>query len=131
MWEKLVALAAKRFVVIVDESKMADKLVCSAPPVEVIPFGWRMAQKHLGALGGKPVCVPVYRAAVQDGLRELSAGLPLRRHRQPSGPALQSRAVAGRGRHLGFIGITSVVMVGHSDGTVERISGKADDALAR
>jgi ribose 5-phosphate isomerase A len=39
--EKLVALAAKRFVVIADESKRVRRLGTRAPlPVEVVPFGW-------------------------------------------------------------------------------------------
>ena len=40
--EKSVALAAARFIVIVDEKKLVDKLGAFATPVEVVPFavGW-------------------------------------------------------------------------------------------
>src|SRR5881396_2495227 len=50
--EKIVAAASKRFVVIVDDSKVVPRLGAKAPiPVEVHPFGWRYAAERLGALG--------------------------------------------------------------------------------
>ena len=50
--EKIVAAAASQFVVIVDESKLVPHLGVKHPvPVEVHPFGWRVAAKSLEALG--------------------------------------------------------------------------------
>src|SRR5256885_15934755 len=50
--EKIVAAASKRFVVIVDESKLVSRLGSKAPvPVEVNPFGWRFASVALETLG--------------------------------------------------------------------------------
>jgi len=50
--EKLVASAAERFVVIVDESKMVERL--SRPvPTEVLPFAWRLAAEGMKALKGE------------------------------------------------------------------------------
>ena len=51
--EKLVAAAAKRFVVVVDESKMVKRLGEGevAVPVEVLPFLWRSTAERLTALG--------------------------------------------------------------------------------
>lgn len=50
--EKIVAAAAKTFIVVVDDSKLVPKLGTKAPvPVEVHPFGWKAAQVHLEALG--------------------------------------------------------------------------------
>jgi ribose 5-phosphate isomerase A len=54
LWEKLVALAAREFVVIVDETKLVDKLGKFPLPVEVVPFGWKRVQKTLTDMGGKP-----------------------------------------------------------------------------
>ncbi|HYS99174.1 MAG TPA: ribose-5-phosphate isomerase RpiA [Thermoplasmata archaeon] len=52
--EKIVAAASKKFVVIVDESKLVPRLGTKAPvPVEVHPFGWKVAAAALGKLGGK------------------------------------------------------------------------------
>ena len=49
--EKLVAAAAKRFIVIVDESKMVKQLGVGVTPVEVLPFLWRTTAERLNALG--------------------------------------------------------------------------------
>jgi len=49
--EKLVAAAAKRFVVVVDESKVVERLGVGVLPVEVLPFLWRTTAGRLAALG--------------------------------------------------------------------------------
>ena len=46
--EKIVAAATTRLIIIVDSSKLVHKLGTRCPlPVEVIPFGWPLAQRHL------------------------------------------------------------------------------------
>ena len=55
LWEKIVAVASKRVVILVDDSKLVDRLGSKAPlPVEVIPFGWRTHLPFVESLGGKP-----------------------------------------------------------------------------
>ena len=49
--EKLVAAASKRFIVVVDESKVVKKLGVGMLPVEVLPFLWRTTAERLAALG--------------------------------------------------------------------------------
>jgi ribose 5-phosphate isomerase A len=49
--EKIVAAASKRFVVVVDESKMVPHLGVGVVPVEVLPFLWRTTAERLTALG--------------------------------------------------------------------------------
>jgi ribose 5-phosphate isomerase A len=49
--EKLVAAATRRFVVVVDESKLVKQLGAGALPVEVLPFLWRTTAERLTALG--------------------------------------------------------------------------------
>lgn len=53
--EKLVARAAVRFVLVIDDSKLYDHLADSQPqipvPVEVLPFGWKLTQQRLQGLG--------------------------------------------------------------------------------
>lgn len=50
--EKIVAGAAKRFVVLVDETKLVPVLGGPFPlPVEVVQFGWRVTAKHLEEFG--------------------------------------------------------------------------------
>lgn len=49
--EKLVAAAAKRFVVVVDDSKLVKELGQGSLPVEVLPFLWRSTAERLTTLG--------------------------------------------------------------------------------
>ena len=54
----MVELAARRFLVIVDESKVSKRLGLVSPlPVEIARFGWRYQARWLETLG----CVPVLR----------------------------------------------------------------------
>ena len=56
LWEKIVASAAQRFIVIVDQTKLVDKLGTRTPvPVEVVIFGWQSADRKLRDLGANPV----------------------------------------------------------------------------
>src|ERR1700691_983009 len=52
--EKIVASASKRLVIMVDESKLVERLGSHFPlSVELIPFGWHVAARKLEALGAK------------------------------------------------------------------------------
>ena len=55
LWEKIVASAAERFVIVCDESKIVKRLGDKAPvPVEVVPFAYQVHIPFLEDLGGKP-----------------------------------------------------------------------------
>jgi ribose 5-phosphate isomerase A len=50
--EKIVARAARQFIVIVDQTKHCKRLGLPFPlPVEILPFGWSTTQRHLEQLG--------------------------------------------------------------------------------
>jgi len=54
LWEKIVATASDRLIIVVDESKLVDRLGTKAPlPVEVVPFGWTTHLAYLDLLGAK------------------------------------------------------------------------------
>ncbi len=53
--EKIVAAASKKFVCIVDESKVVDLLGAFPLPVEVIPMARSLVARELVKLGGQPV----------------------------------------------------------------------------
>ena len=54
LWEKIVACASDRMVVVADESKLVGCLGEKAPlPVEVIPFGWSLQERYLEELGAE------------------------------------------------------------------------------
>lgn len=52
--EKIVAFASRRFIVVVDQSKLADTLGNFPLPVEIVPFAPALALKQLRALGCEP-----------------------------------------------------------------------------
>ena len=53
--EKIVASASARLVIIVDETKLVDRLGVHFPvPVEVVPFGWHATARRIADLGGHP-----------------------------------------------------------------------------
>lgn len=52
--EKIIARAAKTFIVVADSSKRVEKLGAFRLPVEVIPFGYEMTEKHIRAIGLVP-----------------------------------------------------------------------------
>lgn len=53
--EKIVAAAARRFICIVDDSKLVEVLGRFPLPVEVIPMARTLVSRQLSALGGRPV----------------------------------------------------------------------------
>jgi ribose 5-phosphate isomerase A len=53
--EKIVASAAKEFIVVVGEGKVVPTLGKFPLPVEVIQFAAPLVEKHLTAIGGNPV----------------------------------------------------------------------------
>jgi ribose 5-phosphate isomerase A len=54
--EKIVASASAKMIVVVDESKLVNKLGSKAPvPVEIVQFGWQRTSERLKRLGAEPV----------------------------------------------------------------------------
>ncbi|HEV8678325.1 MAG TPA: ribose-5-phosphate isomerase RpiA [Stellaceae bacterium] len=67
--EKIVAAASERFIVVVDDEKLVDRLgERMALPVEVVQFGWQATAAALERLGAKPELRQTDgRAFVTDG----------------------------------------------------------------
>lgn len=70
--EKLLARASDAFLVLVDGSKLVDRIGEKYPiPVEVMPFAWRLVQHSLQQCGGRGELRP---NAAKDGLAITSYG---------------------------------------------------------
>ncbi len=54
LWEKIVASASRREIIVADSSKQVEQLGAFPLPVEVIPFGWPVVASKIDALGGHP-----------------------------------------------------------------------------
>lgn len=67
--EKMIEFASKKFVVIVDESKLVDYIGASglAFPVEVVPFCWKFTAQRLEMLFEEADCVAKIRTCVETG----------------------------------------------------------------
>lgn len=117
--EKMVAAASRRFVVMVDEAKLVQRLGTRAPlPVEVVPFAWTVHLGALQALGGAPA------------LRKAPDGEPFRTDNGnvildvtfPDGiadPREMERRIRGRAGVVEtglFLGMASSVVVAAPDG---------------
>jgi len=54
--EKIVASSSRRMIIVVDESKIVDRLGSHGEvPVEIVSFGWRSTARRLEKLGWRPV----------------------------------------------------------------------------
>ncbi|MGQ2964364.1 ribose-5-phosphate isomerase RpiA [Methylophilus sp.] len=70
--EKLLAKAAKEFIVVADKSKLVSRIGENYPiPVEVMPFAWQAAKRSIEALGASGDLRP---NAAKDGLCITSHG---------------------------------------------------------
>ncbi len=53
--EKIIATASKKFIVVVDEGKMVEKIGGFPVPVEFLKFGKRLVANQLHRIGGDPI----------------------------------------------------------------------------
>ena len=126
--EKLVAKAARRFIVIIDDSKLVKQLGVGELPVEVLPFLWRSTAERLTALGASltvrggeetPYITDngnlILNLVMEGGITD-AVGL---------GKAL--KGTTGVVEHGLFVGLTDTLIVGGPEGprVVGRLSGGA------
>jgi ribose 5-phosphate isomerase A len=119
--EKLVASSGRRFVVIVDESKLVSYLGERSPiPIEVVPFGWTTTRHRLEGLGlhcelrgaEQPYTTSnhnyILDCRLADGARSSMAVL-----------ADEVKRQTGVVDHGLFLGMASAVVVGRASGQVD------------
>ena len=115
--EKLVAAASKRFVVVVDESKLVKELGVGVLPVEVLPFLWRTTAERLAGLGVSLVVrggeeTPyitdngnlILDVTVEGGIKK------------PAAFGAELKKTLGVVEHGLFVGMTDTVIVAGADG---------------
>jgi ribose 5-phosphate isomerase A len=123
--EKIVISAARRFVVVAEAAKRVERLGERFPlPVEVVRFGWRDTRRRLSGLlpdaelrstedGAAPF-------VTDEGHYILDAPIPA--GTDPSDLAGALLRVPGVVDHGLFLDMADMAMLGHPDGTVERLS---------
>lgn len=119
--EKLLAQGSDRFIVLIDRSKLVQRIGELFPiPVEVLPFAWQLVKRRLEKLGSRGELRP---NAAGDGLAVTSHGslvLDLNFPPDTDCAALDAalNATAGVIEHGIFRGLASVVLIA-SDGRIE------------
>jgi ribose 5-phosphate isomerase A len=125
--EKIVISAARSFVVVAEASKKVERLGQTFRlPVEVVRFAWKDTRRRLSSLlpdaelrlagdGSEPYLTdeghyildaPIPPSIDPAGLADLATGL---------------RAVPGVVEHGLFLDMADIALLGHEDGTVERL----------
>jgi ribose 5-phosphate isomerase A len=121
--EKLLAKAAKQFVVVADKSKLVDRIGTNyALPIEVMPLAWKAAKRSLEAAGGVG---ELRQNVAKDGLTVTSHGslvLDMAFDKSISEQALNAliNNTPGVVEHGIFYGLTSVVLIAENGNIEER-----------
>jgi ribose 5-phosphate isomerase A len=115
--EKLVAAASRRFVVVIDESKLVRELGVGVLPVEVLAFLWRTTAERITALGVSlavrggeeaPYITDngnlILDLTVPDGIKD------------PAALGIELKKITGVVEHGLFVGMADTVMVANGDG---------------
>ncbi len=119
--EKLMAKAAAEFIVLVDRSKLVDRIGERYPiPIEVLPFAWQLVSRSLERLGGRGALRP---NAAGDGLAVTSHGslvLDMRFEQSVDADTLDEalNATPGVVEHGIFRDLASSILIA-GDGSVE------------
>ena len=128
--EKLVAAASKRFVVVVDESKLVKQLGEGVLPVEVLPFLWRSTAERLTALGLSLVIRGGEETPyVTDNGNVILDVTVAEGIKNPAELALELKQVTGVVEHGLFVGMTDTVIVAGPDGP--KAIGRSSGASSR
>ncbi len=126
LWEKIVATASDRMVVIADVSKQVEALGAFPLPVEVIPFGWQTTKalieetlESLDVLGRECVLRGDHGAPFRTDEGNFIIDLHLKRIANPRRFSLVINQIPGVVENGLFIDICDAVVIGHGDGRVE------------
>ncbi|MEL7208226.1 MAG: ribose-5-phosphate isomerase RpiA [Actinomycetota bacterium] len=121
--ERLVAEMAERFVVVVDESKLVDRLGDFGVPIEVMAFGHDVVARHLKTLGAEEVYVRPETADSGNLILDAEFGLL----DDPLALADRMDSITGLVAHGIFPGsMVSEVLVARPDGTIDTITHARD-----
>jgi ribose 5-phosphate isomerase A len=121
--EKIVISAARRFVVVAEASKKVERLgEHFRLPVEVVRFGWRDTRRRLSSL------LPSSELRIEDGSEPFVTDeghyildAPIPPETDPAALANALLRVPGVVDHGLFLDMAELALLGHPDGTVERL----------
>ena len=115
--EKLVAVATNIEVIVVDDSKLVDRLGERMPvPVEVVQFGWRRTADALARLGAEPVLRQMDGSPFVSDEGHFILDCRFRPIDAPAALAAEIKALTGVVEHVLFVGLARRVIVAGTDG---------------
>lgn len=116
--EKLVALASRRVVIVVDPDKHVEVLGQTFQlPVEIIPFGWSATLDRIRSLGVEPRLRLAGREPFRSDQGNLVADCPFPAIPNPAGLHRLLKALPGVVETGLFPGIAHAILTGRPDGT--------------
>jgi ribose 5-phosphate isomerase A len=125
--EKIVAAASKRFVVVVDESKIVPQLGVGVVPVEVLPFLWRTTAERLTELGASLTVRGGEEAPFMTDNSNLILDLTFEGGlADPAEVSMKLKLIVGVVEHGLFVGMTDTCIVAGPDGP--RVVGRSGGA---
>jgi ribose 5-phosphate isomerase A len=119
--EKIVVSAAKEFIVVVDSTKMMERLGRFPLPVEVVKMALPVVEPRLAALGLHPKLRPAkngsgpYLTDEGNYILDCACG----RIEEPEEVAAEIRSVVGVVEHGLFLGMATLALVAGEDGVTE------------
>jgi ribose 5-phosphate isomerase A len=118
--EKIVASAAERFICVVDQSKIVEKLGRFPLPVEVVKMALPLVERRLVELGLNPSLRrhkdgSLYLTDEQNYILDCACG----RIEEPEETAAEIRSIVGVVEHGLFLGMASVALVAGDEGVTE------------
>ena len=116
LYEKIVASAAKEFVVVVGEGKVVPTLGRFPLPVEVIPFAGPLVERQLARLGGAPVLRMAGKEPYLTDEHNWIFDCHFGRLPDPERTAAQLRAIVGVVEHGLFLGMAKRAVVADAQG---------------
>jgi ribose 5-phosphate isomerase A len=121
--EKIVAAAAGRMIVVIDDGKLVPRLGRAFVPVEVLPFAAGFAAQRIGQLGGRPTRRAADSAAyrTEQGNLVLDCAFGEIEHAERLAAALS--AIPGVLGHGLFLDEIDEVYVGKGDGVIHLTRG--------
>jgi ribose 5-phosphate isomerase A len=119
--EKIVASAAKKFVCVVDSTKLVETLGKFPLPVEIVKMALPLVQKRLEELGLNPTLRQLKDGSgplltdEQNYILDCHCGMIA----EPEETAAEIRSIIGVVEHGLFLGMASLVLVAGEDGVTE------------
>lgn len=114
--EKIVAGASERMIVVVDESKVVERLGMHVPlPVEIVSFGWQTIFERLAAIGCQPqLRMAADRPFTTDGGNYI-ADCAVAEMPDPSALEVRLANIIGVVESGLFIGLATMLVIGRKN----------------